>query len=616
MFWNKNDRPINLRPDLAIFSRTSFEQDLTTFNSQLSKIAADGSQFVIRGNNGFDWNNNPSNQFASVWNTSVEAEFRHPLLQGAGVDFNRIAGPGRNIPGLSEGGLGYNYQPGVYNGVVIARINTDIALADFEAGIRNVVAETENAYWSLYQAYRTLDANVAGRDSALTTWRKVYTEAKFGKAAAAAEAQAREQYFLFRSRVEEALSNLYQGENRLRYMMGLAATDGRLIRPADEPTTVKMTFDWNEVHTEALSRSIELRRQRWTVKRREMELAASKNYLLPRLDAVGLYRFRGMGNDLISANGKPSPLDNAYQNMLTGNYQEWQAGFNLAMPLGFRQALAGVRNAQLQLARERAVLQEQELELSHQLANAVRDLDRDYMLSQTRFNRRAAAKRRVEAVQQTFEVGTVTVDQLLEAQRLLAEAESEYFTSLSSYNRAIMQMHFRKGSLLEYNGVVLAEGPWASKAYFDATESARKRDAGLFLNYGYTRPQVFSEGPIEQIQHGGNYGIEGEVYESVPSFEGNAPSVPNPTLTPESTPTPAPPLPAIEGNPTRFDQASRGESAADAAFVTARSEIQQPVRQVAYESSPSESLTPHEGRQGRTTARVNHAPANGARSQR
>ena len=37
-------------------------------------------------------------------------------------------------------------------------------------------------------------------------------------------------------------------ENRLRYLMGLAATDGRLIRPKDEPTTAKVVFDWLEVH--------------------------------------------------------------------------------------------------------------------------------------------------------------------------------------------------------------------------------------------------------------------------------------------------------------------------------------------------------------------------------
>ncbi len=42
-----------------------------------------------------------------------------------------------------------------------------------------------------------------------------------------------------------------------------------------------------------------------------------------------------------------------------------------------------------------------------------------------------------------------------------------------------MNVHYRKGSLLDYDGVYLAEGQWPAKAYFDAMRQARKRDAGL-----------------------------------------------------------------------------------------------------------------------------------------
>ena len=54
--------------------------------------------------------------------------------------------------------------------------------------------------------------------------------------------------------------------------MGMAATDGRLIRPKDELTTAKVTFDWCDVLSEGLVRSPELRQQKWIVKQRELEL--------------------------------------------------------------------------------------------------------------------------------------------------------------------------------------------------------------------------------------------------------------------------------------------------------------------------------------------------------
>ncbi|MGI9326637.1 MAG: hypothetical protein ACR2PZ_15565, partial [Pseudomonadales bacterium] len=89
-------------------------------------------------------------------------------------------------------------------------------------------------------------------------------------------------------------------------------------------------------------------------------------------------------------------------------------------------------------------------------------------------------------------------------------AESAYYRSLVDYNRAIMRIHFRKGSLLEYNGVYLAEGPWPGKAKFDALRRARQRDASTYLDYGFTRPGVISQGPHAQFQYpsNGSTGIE------------------------------------------------------------------------------------------------------------
>ena len=74
------------------------------------------------------------------------------------------------------------------------------------------------------------------------------------------EAQAREQYFLFRSTVEQGLNSLYVAESKLRYMMGLAATDGRLIRPATSRPSPRWRSTGRRSTAEALCRSVEIRR--------------------------------------------------------------------------------------------------------------------------------------------------------------------------------------------------------------------------------------------------------------------------------------------------------------------------------------------------------------------
>ena len=75
---------------------------------------------------------------------------------------------------------------------------------------------------------------------------------------------------------------------------------------------------------EALARNVDLRRQKWRVKEKELELIAAKNYLMPQLDAVGQYRWRGLGDDYWYANRSAGEFDTAMQNLTGGDYQDWR----------------------------------------------------------------------------------------------------------------------------------------------------------------------------------------------------------------------------------------------------------------------------------------------------
>ncbi|MGH7129746.1 MAG: TolC family protein, partial [Planctomycetaceae bacterium] len=272
-FFENNDRALN-NTFLGGGTRT-LQQDLNVYQTQLRKQAATGTEFFLRSNVEYDSNNAPGNRFFSAYTSILEAEARQPLLQGAGVDYNRIAGP--------------NAVPGVYNGVLIARINTDIELADFELALRDYISNVENAYWDLYFAYRDLDAKIDAREYALITWRKIYPQAKLGQLGGDLEARAREQYYAFDVEVQNALAGrLLEGtrtdngssggtfrgtggvlvaERRLRLLMGVPISDGRLIRPCDEPIMAHVLFSWEQIVEEALTRRGELIRQRAQVKR-------------------------------------------------------------------------------------------------------------------------------------------------------------------------------------------------------------------------------------------------------------------------------------------------------------------------------------------------------------
>jgi outer membrane protein TolC len=481
-----------------------FLQDLDTFETQITKRAATGTQFTIRNTIDFNHDNNAGDQFTrGAWDEIIEGEVRHPLLQGGGLDFNRIAGPGG--------------RPGAMNGVLLARVKTDISLADFEIGIRDLIANVENAYWDLYFAYRDLDAKIKARDSALETWRQIHALNLAGRRGGEAdkEAQAREQYFRFEEDVQNALAGrlqegtrtnngstpgtfratpgVYAGERRLRLLCGLPLNEQRVIRPSEDPPAAPVIFDWCKVVGDAIARRVELRRQRWQVKHRELELLATKNFLLPNLDLVGRYGFRGFGQGLIDP-GASAQFDNAFTSLTHDGYQEWQMGMEFSMPLGFREGHTAVCNAELLLARARAVLQEQEQEVIHGLSDAVADVDRGFTVLLTNVNRSAAAKDQLASVQAAYEQDKVEFFVVLDAQRRLAEAESAYYEARVEYALALRNVHFEKGTILDDYGICLAEGPWSDKAYRDAAELNRRRGRPRPLNYASENPLIVSLG--------------------------------------------------------------------------------------------------------------------------
>ena len=224
---------------------------------------------------------------------------------------------------------------------------------------------------------------------------------------------------------------------------------------------------------DALTRRVELRKQRSVIEQRRLELIANRNFLKPSLDLVSRYRFRGFGDDLYRGNQRRPRFDNAFGELIGGDFQEWQIGMEMLMPVGFRLAHTAVRHSQLQLAREQSILRQQERSVVHNLSNAVGDLERAFVNVQVAYNRRLAATEYFQALETRFEAG-VNVDSnvLLDSQRRLAESDIGYYQALVEHALAIKNVHYERGSLLEYNEIVLVDGAPVAADKSDGEASA------------------------------------------------------------------------------------------------------------------------------------------------
>jgi hypothetical protein len=503
MLWGSNETvQNNLFESGGIPAGGVLSEETGTFRSQLLKLNALGGQAAVSHNWDYSLNNVPSRLFGSVYTGQVQAAYRQPLLAGSGLDFNRTAGPNnRNLNGVS----------GVAQGVVIARINSDISGANFEASVRDMLKDVETLYWNLSLAYRTYHAETVARKSALSAWRTANANrgAKRPGGSAAEVALAKFGYYDNEGRAENALADLYEAETRLRWMLGLPVNDGFVIQPSDEPTVAEFLPDWHSSLLEALTKRVELRQRKWNIKSLELQLQAARSLTRPNLDFVSEYRVNAFGNHLISQEDKDGVTrqgyNSAYESLTQGNQTGWTIGFEASLPIGLRSPRTQVRNLEHQLARERDLLAEQELTISHELSVAFQQLDRAYVSAQTNLTRRTAALKQVKSLAALRAANAPSagsarslLDQLLRAQASLAQAETDYFRSVTAYNQAITDIHYRKGTLLEHNSVTLAEDDWDPEAYDDALRRAWSRSHALNNPFLHTEPVEFVANPNNQ----------------------------------------------------------------------------------------------------------------------
>lgn len=427
---------------------TEVRDDVTALNYGFADFGRNGTRFSIDGRVVHSDSTNPSLLFPGSWTTALEAAVRHPLLQGSGHRFNQLAGLA-NRPGFQ-----------VQSGIVISRISHDISIAQFETEVREMIREIIEAYWELERAYRDYRAIAQAADAAEVTWKivKAKYDNDLGGGEADREAQAREQMFEFRSRLLVAKNGdarnkrngLFQAEANLRRLLNLPQSDGRMIVPTDDAIGAEIAYNWSELAAIALDHRVELLEQSSRVTQRELELEIAGNFLMPRLDAVAVYRNNGFGSDLaFGGNGRfSSALDDA----TSFDHNEWEVGLVYDQPLGFRQARAGVRHAQLAVCREKAVLAEQQRQILHQLGTAVRQLDQSFEEIQLQDQRTLAAQNTVDARSAAYAADAVGFEDLLLAQQRLLEARLDYHRSLINFELARVQMVIESGQLFqEYN---------------------------------------------------------------------------------------------------------------------------------------------------------------------
>tara|TARA_B100000809_G_scaffold82800_1_gene81113 strand:+ start:457 stop:1458 length:1002 start_codon:yes stop_codon:yes gene_type:complete len=290
-------------------------------------------------------------------------------------------------------------------------------------------------------------------------------------------ALARQQYLTADANVQNAIAGtgrgptgIYSVETKLRSLLGLPVADGTLVWPTDRPLEADLRFDWHESLQVAHTRRLELRKQQAEVHKRNLELKAARNFQQPQVDLVGKYG--RLADDPDDGNA-----------LFSEALQGWRLGIEVRRALGNRRETAAVRNAELRLSRDYAVLNEQQSQISSQLRNAFTELDRAYGVTQLLAASREAAEIRLRAEANRHAAGDTQIERVLESQIRSTLAETSFLRSLVDYNLAFIKVHLARGTLLDTFRVGFSEHATAEQIQF------AQRAPSVFANSKQSAPK-------------------------------------------------------------------------------------------------------------------------------
>lgn len=404
------------------------QTDTTIVSGGIRKLLASGAQVTMSQQ--MTRIDNPGFQFQVLnpaWSQNFVAEIRQPLLRNFGIDFNRAQ---INIRKNEE------------------KINKEA----FRGRVIEFLNNTERAYWTLVGTRRdvTLTAELLAEANLTLSQVKAregfdaYQTLLFRSQAAV---KAREFEFL------DVKNKVRNAEDQLLNLLNdpeLPLSNDYEIIPTDDPTTVPVLRDRYYAVQTAITERPEVMQARYAVDVTRIQLGIAKNQALPQLDVIYRMTINGLGDD----------ADSAFDQETTGNFVDQFVGVEFLWNFGERAERAGIRIAKLQ--QSQAVLRYKKSldDVITDCRVALRNLETSFEQLGPSHEGVTSAFENLRSLQERQErKSPAELDTILSSQVNLATARRGLLQALVSYNQGIVDVERAKGTLLDYNNVVLAEEP-------------------------------------------------------------------------------------------------------------------------------------------------------------
>ncbi len=322
-----------------------------------------------------------------------------------------------------------------------ARLDTLASQYELRGFAESLVAEVEKACWDYVLANRRTAIFADSLKLAQDQLRETQERIKIGKLAEVELYAARAEVALRREALINARSNLALTRLRLHRLLNQQWDSEILV--ADKPIVPDVKLDDVSQHVQvALRWRPELNQARLAVKRGDLEIAKTKNGLLPVMD---LFITMGKTGYAASFGGSADDLD--------GESYDIAGGITFEYPISRRAARARHKRSTLNRQQSEEAL----LNLIQLIEVDVRSAFIEINRSREQVTATAATLRfqeeSVRGETEKFRVGKSTTLLVAQAQRDLVSSQIAEIEAMITYRKALIELYRLEGSLLERRGI-------------------------------------------------------------------------------------------------------------------------------------------------------------------
>jgi outer membrane protein len=443
-------------PTASPFSgATALEQNTGTANFGWTQYLPTGTTYSISFNNQRQTTNSFFTELSPIISSGMRISFTQHLLQGLSINANRRF-------------------------ITIAKNNREISDVAFRSQAINTVAQIENIYWDLVSAYDDVRVKERSLGLAEKTLSDNKKQVEIGTLAPIEVTRAESAVSSGQQDLIVSQTNLQLQQLLMKNALTRNMSDPQLAAAPVIPTSTmelprqETVVPIQDLIKDALQHSPDLAQSRIDLTNRDLTKKAARNELLPTVDLVAWYgasALAGNTNPLsicppagpgtpglcTTTVLPPTGFTDAFSNLFGYNAPDYAVGLSVNIPIRNRTAQADQVRSELEYRQAQVRLQQLQNQIGIQVRNAQFSVQQNRARVDAATSARQLASESLDAEQKKYALGASTNTLVLQAQRDLAQAESNVVTAMSAYEKSKVELDRVMGLTLTHNGIEIAD---------------------------------------------------------------------------------------------------------------------------------------------------------------